>query len=264
MQWYYAHGNEPKGPVSDEEFQNLVREGTIVSETLVWNQNMSDWTSYRRVHAGQTGKPGSATPTMDITQKNCSECGGRFPQENMIPFNDLWVCAACKPVFIQKLKEGVPIASSMEYAGFWIRFGAWIIDYIIMAVIQMVIYIPFTLFGMMNIIPDGTENNPPDPADFGIFMAATGLMWLLQIGVAVAFETWFVGKYQATPGKMACQIKVVNADGSRVSYLKACGRHFAKWISYIILGIGFIIAAFDDEKRGLHDHICNTRVVRKE
>jgi uncharacterized RDD family membrane protein YckC len=52
-------------------------------------------------------------------------------------------------------------------------------------------------------------------------------------------------------------------DGSQVTYLRALGRHFAKWISTMILAIGFIMAAFDDQKRTLHDRICETRVVRK-
>ena len=64
-------------------------------------------------------------------------------------------------------------------------------------------------------------------------------------------------------GKMACNLKVVVEDGSQITYLRALGRHFAKWISSMILAIGFIMAAFDDEKRTLHDRICETRVVRK-
>jgi uncharacterized RDD family membrane protein YckC len=62
---------------------------------------------------------------------------------------------------------------------------------------------------------------------------------------------------------MACNIKVVVEDGSRLTYMRAFGRHFAKWLSSMILAIGFIMAAFDDQRRTLHDRICETRVVRK-
>lgn len=264
MEWYYAQGKEPRGPVSEEAFQELVHNGTIVSETLVWNQSMTDWTAYRFVRNGKAAMPTAVSGPVNASRKACSECGGVFSEQDMMPFNELWVCAACKPLFIQKLKEGVPVGNALEFSGFWLRFGAWVIDYIIMMVVQMVIYIPFTFFGMMNMLPNMSDKKSPDPSDIAVFMAITAFMWVLQISVAVGYETWFVGKYQATPGKMACQIKVVNSDGGRVSYLKACGRHFAKWISYFILGIGFIMAAFDDQKRGLHDHICNTRVVRKQ
>ena len=85
---------------------------------------------------------------------------------------------------------------------------------------------------------------------------------LLQYGIPAAYETWFVGKYAATPGKMACKLKVVVEDSSQVTYLRSLGRHFAKLLSGMILAIGFLMAAFDEEKRALHDRICETRVVR--
>jgi uncharacterized RDD family membrane protein YckC len=81
--------------------------------------------------------------------------------------------------------------------------------------------------------------------------------------IAIGYETFFIGKYGATPGKMACKIKVVTADGGKVSYLLAFGRYFAKVLSSLTCLIGYIMAAFDDEKRALHDRICNTRVVFK-
>ena len=82
-------------------------------------------------------------------------------------------------------------------------------------------------------------------------------------GACGATETWLIGKYGATLGKMACGIRVVRPDGSPVTYLRAFGRYWAKFLSGIMLLIGYIIAAFDAEKRALHDHICDTRVVYK-
>jgi uncharacterized RDD family membrane protein YckC len=52
-------------------------------------------------------------------------------------------------------------------------------------------------------------------------------------------------------------------DGGKVSYGRAVGRHFAKYLSSFTLGIGYIMAGIDDEKRALHDRICNTRVIKK-
>ena len=72
-----------------------------------------------------------------------------------------------------------------------------------------------------------------------------------------------IGKYGATVGKMAMKIRVVTAEGQKVSYLRALGRYFAKLLSGMILMIGYLMAAFDDEKRALHDRICNTRVISK-
>jgi uncharacterized RDD family membrane protein YckC len=61
---------------------------------------------------------------------------------------------------------------------------------------------------------------------------------------------------------MACGIKIVTPDGNRVSYMRAFGRYFAEILSGMILLIGYIMAAFDYEKRALHDRICSTRVIK--
>jgi uncharacterized RDD family membrane protein YckC len=104
---------------------------------------------------------------------------------------------------------------------------------------------------------------PKSPDNPFAILSFMPLIMLLQYAIPAAYDTWFVGKYGATLGKMACKIKIVVADGSSVTYLRAFGRHFGKWLSSIILGIGFIMAAFDEEKRTLHDRICETRVIRK-
>jgi uncharacterized RDD family membrane protein YckC len=72
----------------------------------------------------------------------------------------------------------------------------------------------------------------------------------------------FVYKLGATPGKMALGLKVVRPGGGPVSLGRAVGRYFAKMLSYIILCIGYIIIGFDSEKRGVHDMICDTRVIK--
>ena len=85
---------------------------------------------------------------------------------------------------------------------------------------------------------------------------------ILNFIIPAVYDSWFVGKYAATPGKMACKLKVVMADSARVSFGRAVGRHFAKYISGLILCIGFLMAGFDDQKRTLHDRICDTRVIK--
>jgi uncharacterized RDD family membrane protein YckC len=79
----------------------------------------------------------------------------------------------------------------------------------------------------------------------------------------VAYRTLFVGAFGATPGKMATKVTIVNADGSKVSYAKALARCLAEMISVLTLCIGYVMAAFDSEKRTLHDRICGTRVIKK-
>ncbi|NIO10221.1 MAG: hypothetical protein GTO40_20335 [Deltaproteobacteria bacterium] len=61
---------------------------------------------------------------------------------------------------------------------------------------------------------------------------------------------------------MACHLKVITADGGKISYGRACGRHFSEYLSALTLCIGYLMSAFDEKKRALHDRVCNTLVVR--
>jgi uncharacterized RDD family membrane protein YckC len=62
---------------------------------------------------------------------------------------------------------------------------------------------------------------------------------------------------------MACKLKVIRPDGEPITYMRAFGRHFAEVLSALILLMGYIMAGFDDQKRTLHDRICDTRVVKQ-
>ena len=99
-----------------------------------------------------------------------------------------------------------------------------------------------------------------------IFLGGFGrggfLLRLLGYPIAIAYETYFVGRYGATLGKMVFGLKVVRADGQSVSYGRAFGRYWASLLSSMTVTIGFIMAGFDSQKRALHDRICDTRVIR--
>ena len=252
MEIFYADGNKKVGPIGKAELQSLIKTKKVTAKTLVWQPGMDNWKELGVFVRNRSGNVDQSkiSPT-PVKRSACSECGNTFSQDEMIRFQDSWVCGACKPLFVQKIKEGVSVAGAMDYAGFWIRFGAILIDGFIMWIINLLFFIPIGFL---------MPKSPDNPFAFLSFMP---LIMLLQYAIPAAYDTWFVGKYGATPGKMACKIKVVVADGSSVSYWRAFGRHFGKWLSSIILGIGFIMAAFDEEKRTLHDRICETRVVRK-
>ncbi len=254
MNLYYADEGRQVGPIDKNELQSLIKAKKINSQTLVWQPGMEKWEELGLFVRRKTQNDSrSIQPAPEVTESRqsvCSECGRAFAEDDMIRFAEVWVCAACKPMVVQKIKEGVSIAGVMEYAGFWIRFGAIIIDGIIMQIVNVIISIPLEFIGATSF---------ERPAVIGGTLV---FMVLLQLAIPAFYDTWFVGKYAATPGKMACRIKVVTADAGQVSYLRALARHFAKWISGFILGIGYFMAAFDDQKRSLHDRICDTRVIK--
>ncbi len=251
MNLYYADGEQQVGPIDKTELQSLIKAKKIDSKTLVWQPGMQQWEALGLfVRRKSQGTDPSTQPAPPTHLSQCSECGRAFAEDEMIRFADVRVCAACKPIFVQKIKEGVTVAGVMEFAGFWIRFGAWFIDYIILAIASAVILIPLTLMGAVSL---------DQPA---VLVTIQIISSILNFIIPAVYESWFVGKYAATPGKMACKIKVVMADGDQVSFARAIGRHFAKYISGLILGIGYIMAGFDDQKRSLHDRICDTRVIK--
>lgn len=187
----------------------------------------------------------------------CSQCGRFFPQDQVIAFEDKMICAACKPMFVQKLKEGVGPGALQRYGGFWIRFLAKFIDGVILGICQWAIMIPVSMLMVPSMMDAGNQALSPN---FFMFM---GVQVLLGISIPLFYNTIFIGRWGATLGKMACGLKVVNPEGGKITYMRAFGRFFAEWISMIILYVGYIMAGFDDEKRSLHDRICSTRVVKK-
>ena len=91
---------------------------------------------------------------------------------------------------------------------------------------------------------------------------ALGLLFqLILVAVRTVYSTLFLGKFGATPGKMVFKLTVVDVSGGKIGYGHALARSGAEILSFIACLVGYIIAAFDDQKRALHDHMCNTRVI---
>lgn len=252
MQWYYSMQGRSVGPLSEDDFQKLVFSAAITPQTLVWREGMPEWAPYGTLNqAAAAGSAGSA----HAAEKNgtCCECGREFPTDDLIKYGGSLVCAACKPVFFQRLQEGAALPGIFEYASFGTRFGAKFLDGIIVGIVNVVL--SFVSIGYAASVATTGKPN-------GSTIAVQVAVWLVQMTISMAYYVGFHGKYGATPGKMVCKIKVVRADGSPITYGRACGRFFADMLSAIIMYIGYLMAAFDDEKRALHDRICDTRVIK--
>lgn len=122
-------------------------------------------------------------------------------------------------------------------AGFWIRVVAWIIDAIILSVVG----------GILSFAIEG------DPLGSG------GASTLLDLVIGIGYYVFMTGNYGATLGKMALNIYILNEQGERrIGYGRAALRYIGSFVSAIILLIGYIMVAFREDKRGLHDLIANT------
>jgi uncharacterized RDD family membrane protein YckC len=255
MKWYYADAGRQMGPVEERELDDLVRAGAIGDDTLVWCEGMTSWQPHASVRGAAPAPPPMATAMDAPASSFCSECGRPFPPDQLVAVGNASVCAACKPAYLQRLREGGQVAGARRYAGFWIRFVARLIDGLILGAVGLLLYIPFGARAMIF---------PGNSARLGVvpmFAGLLGLVQMLQLAIAVAYEAYFVSTRGGTLGKLALGLRIIRADGSPVPAGLAVGRYFAQWISAIILMIGYIMAAFDDQKRALHDRICETRVI---
>ena len=156
------------------------------------------------------------------------------------------------------------VAAGRRYGGFWIRFLARVIDSILLGVVNAIVRLPLMLmFGIGSMgSMRGLSREPGAGLIFApAIMGMVGLSALIGIALGVAYEVYFLTSHGATPGKMALGLRVIRADGGPILPMLALGRHFAMWVSAFILMIGYIMAAFDPEKRALHDRICETRVI---
>jgi len=245
MQWFYEQEGSSQGPVSSQELLGLAQTGAINGSTPVWSEGMMTWEPLDNVHV-----PSAQNDEHDASRGKvfCTQCGTAVDANQSLSLFNTVVCAECKPLFLHRLKEGVVAPGSLRLASFMARAAARIIDWFILMVANW-LFMALYAVGM----------NALNAAN--LYLLFTLILWFLQIGCAAAYEIVFLGRYAATPGKMLCRIKVVRSDGSRLSWGRATGRHFANMLTGMTLFIGYLLAAFDARRRALHDMICDTRVV---
>jgi uncharacterized RDD family membrane protein YckC len=186
----------------------------------------------------------------------CSQCGRTFAQSNLVQIAGNWVCGDCKPTFLSRLVAGGPVvASSLNYAGVGIRFAARFVDGLIFIIPFFVVILLF-MPGMLR--PRGT----------GVFMF-NGTLFLVAILFTLFYEVLMLRYWGATLGKMACGLKVVRPDRSSLGWGVSFGRYFMynvvissiPFVNWILLLTTAIMAGTDDQRRGLHDRVCDTRVI---
>ncbi|MBR7067408.1 MAG: RDD family protein [Bacteroidales bacterium] len=128
----------------------------------------------------------------------------------------------------------------MNYAGFWIRFLATLIDGIVIA----------TFVGIVVNLIGGAQQAS---LSYSLFMLAA------QWGYYSLMES---SERQATLGKIVLGLRVTDLQGNRISFGKATARFFGKVLSGLLLFIGYIMVAFTDKKQGLHDKLVSTLVLK--
>ena len=137
-----------------------------------------------------------------------------------------------------------------RYAGFWLRLAAWVID--VVCIVGLLIVALFC-YGVVVAIASGGQ----------VASASVALLFnLLALVVPWLYYTIAESSpQQATPGKLLVGLRVVSDAGTRISFGRANGRFWAKQVSGLTFGIGYLVCAFTDRKQALHDWIAGCCVV---
>ena len=205
----------------------------------------------------------------------CSKCGA-------VVATDAAFCQSCGTPVARTYTAGTPglavsphsgagaiaYASNVTYAGFWLRFLAYVIDSLILGAAIMALLVPFFfLFGGVAML----ESLPRHRFERFAPGELLGFMWLIFMLVSVSTTVkWLYfaylesGEKQATWGKQALGVYVTDLSGDRVTFGRASGRFFGKIVTGLVpLGLGYIMAGFTERRQALHDMIASCLVLRR-
>ena len=228
--WYYAVAGRQEGPVALPALQQLLASGKLRPVDLVWNPSMTQWAPAASI----TALMGHANVGVVNTAM----------QQGYMPHAAAHAAA--------HLTSGY---ADQRYAGFWLRASAALID----AALVLVVTVAFVLVGSLAYVRI-THRQNMDVSD----AAVDATLVLFVIFINGIYKAWMESsRTQASLGKMAVGLYVTDDYGRRISFTRATMRYFAKLLSAIPLGLGFLMVAVTDRRRALHDMLASTLVQRR-
>lgn len=230
--WFYLdRTGQQQGPVEAGSITALLRGGDLTDASLLWREGMAQWTALAQLR-GELGLP-TATP------------GPAQPANAYAP-----------PRAALRDAEDTPVEGEVVPAGFLRRWAALFIDQLVVGMLYYAVF--FALLIGFGAAGAGLGGEGLERAMLGVTLIAYPIYFLIAGAYYAGFES---SASQATPGKLLLSIKVTDPQGGRLSLGRALGRWAAAALSYITLFIGFLMAAFTEQKKALHDYVSATQVV---
>jgi uncharacterized RDD family membrane protein YckC len=232
MEIWIGRDGERHGPYQEDDVRQWLRSGQVSPQDLAWYEGLADWQPLS-VLFPDTPPPAASNP----------------------------YAAPTAPLLPQ-----TTAAALEDHAGFWKRVAAYILDGIILYIPQMLIEKAFGGDAAKAALKQASLDAVGNPdAMMAANMHYYSTMWPAMLLILVMGVLYFAlcesSAWQGTLGKLALGIRVTDLQGKRISFPRALGRYFAKILSAIILGIGFLMVAWTQRKQGLHDMICDTLVL---
>lgn len=229
----------PRGPVPRVYVEECVGHGLWPGDLNVAEVGSNAWAPYRDYAA-----PAPPEPQPAFAAAEAVEPAPPRPSAPFAPSAGPPDPAAAAPL---PLPPGPAI-----HAGFWRRCAAAVLDGFLIGVAVMLLQAALGLG-----LPEPLPAQPLEALLGGMLLAvlvALAAQWLYF----AAFESAAV---QATPGKLALGLKVVDDGGRRIGFARASGRYFGKILSGLVLNVGYLLAGWTGRKQALHDLLAGTLVV---
>ena len=201
----------------------------------------------------------------------CSVCGGDIAQgAQFCPKCGQPVTYAAPAAYAAQPGVGATHAvAGRRYAGFWLRFVAYLIDALILIIpVWLIVVVVALAMGGFGALASMAQRQPENPAEvFAVIGPLIGMIFVVVLFVIALQWLYFAyqesSEQQATIGKRVMSLKVTDRNGNRLSFGHASGRFFSKIVTNLVpLAIGWILAGFTEKKQALHDFIAGTLVWR--
>jgi len=230
MEIWIGRNGERHGPYQESDVRDWLRSGKVSRQDLGWYEGLADWQ----------------------------------PLSVLLP--DVVVDASAAPVLGVPALPQTTTASLEDYAGFWKRVAAYILDAIVLFIPNKIILWLMGSSAAEETLQQAQLASPSDPqvllaAMMQFYSAMMPAFLITGVLAWVYFAVCESSPWQATVGKLALGIRVTDMQGARISFLRALGRYPAKFLSSIILCIGFLMVAWTSRRQALHDMIASTLVL---
>lgn len=215
-QYWFARDGQKFGPYAEEHVRARFAQGELQATDLVWTDGMPQWQSAAEVF-GAVAPPATSSPY--------------------------------RPPAARVARE-TETGEDFAYAGFWVRFGAAVVDAFVLGVPA------FLAAGALVAV---------------IGAAADPALLVLTVYVVPILASWLYfagmesGARSATLGKRAFHLQVLSADRQeRIGFGRASARFFGRYLSMLVLYIGYLMQPFTARRQALHDLVAGTVVVSRK
>lgn len=230
MEVWIGRQGERHGPYQEDQVREWLRNGQLSRDDLGWYDGLADW------------QPLSVL----------------FPQERPTP-------PTAPDPYAPPLSQAAASAAVFDYAGFWQRFSAWIIDLVILMIPSMIVAYLLGGFAAYTHFMSQLESNADMTAALRDYMQATESSSIASIVITFIYYTLFeASKWQATPGKLALRLRVTDLNGHRISIGRSAARNVVRLMSLVfglIPIVCYLAVAWTQRKQGLHDMMASTFVL---